>query len=101
MDTKKQELEERKLIAELISELKAIFDKVNPLRDKKEQIYQERAKASREISEFVKQIKPLREERNKLTSEVKTAKEERANLTALIKEKIRDFRSTGEKKERG
>ena len=79
-------------INELQTEVHAKRTGLKQLDDQKEALFKERNALGKQISEFIRQIKPLREERDTLTNEVKALKDERAKLTKHIQEKIGVFK---------
>jgi uncharacterized coiled-coil DUF342 family protein len=94
--------EKENLIGELKDNQKEISDlksQLNALNAQKESEYQKREEVGKQISELIRKIKGLKDERDRFTSHVKENKQKRDELRKVLGEKIDAFKKADGEKE--
>ena len=83
---------------ELNREVRALRATLNQLNDQKESLFHKRESSGKEISGLIRQVRSLRNERNKLTTDVKAAKVDRKGLNDTINKKIDEIKKFAKEK---
>jgi uncharacterized coiled-coil DUF342 family protein len=96
--------EERKALQAQLDELqpkiRELKQKLNQLNDQKEKAFQQRNPVGKEISKLIHELKQLKQDRDQLTEEVKKLKDNRTGLNEIIKKKIEEAKKLNEERKK-